>query len=128
MRMGADQEYKLPDFIPVRGHLKLEDKKISKSRGLYISLREFIDSFNPDYLRYYGENYPEDFFHRQESLEIIQSLNIPAIDLKTELFDKHENPKSLFPLGKLNRPHYTEKGFELASNLIFDTIHKLENK
>jgi len=53
MRMGVDQEYKLPDFIPVRGHLKLENQKISKSRGWYISLREFINSFNPDYLRYY---------------------------------------------------------------------------
>ena len=53
MRMGADHEYKLPDFIPVRGHLTLENQKISKSRGWYISLREFIDSFSPDYLRYY---------------------------------------------------------------------------
>ena len=31
----------------------LDSKKISKSRNWYISLREFIERFNPDYLRFY---------------------------------------------------------------------------
>lgn len=53
MRMGIDEEYKLPDFIPTRGHLMLQGNKFSKSRGWYISLREFLDSFPADYLRYY---------------------------------------------------------------------------
>ena len=52
MRMG-EGSFKLPDFIPVRGFLLLEGKKFSKSRGIYISLREFLESFPPDYLRYY---------------------------------------------------------------------------
>ncbi len=53
MRMGIDEEYKLPDFIPTRGHLMLEGGKFSKSRGWYISLRDFLDNFPADYLRYY---------------------------------------------------------------------------
>ena len=53
MRMGIDQEYKLPDYIPTRGHLMLHNQKISKSRNWYISLRDFISVFNPDYLRFY---------------------------------------------------------------------------
>lgn len=53
IRMGINMEYKLPDYIPVRGHLMLHNKKISKSRNWYISLREFISTFNPDYLRFY---------------------------------------------------------------------------
>jgi methionyl-tRNA synthetase len=52
MRMGVD-EYKLPEFIPTRGHLMLKGEKFSKSRGWYISLREFLDVFPADYLRYY---------------------------------------------------------------------------
>jgi methionyl-tRNA synthetase len=52
MRMGVG-EYKVPDFIPTRGHLLFEGKKFSKSRGLYVSLRDFLKQFNPDYLRYY---------------------------------------------------------------------------
>jgi methionyl-tRNA synthetase len=53
VRLGINLEYKLPDFIPTRGHLMLENQKISKSRNWYISLEDFIRSFNPDYLRFY---------------------------------------------------------------------------
>ena len=52
MRMGVG-EFKLPDFIPTRGYFTLEGQKFSKSREWYISLREFLDRFPPDYLRYY---------------------------------------------------------------------------
>lgn len=53
IRMGIEEEYKLPDFMPCRGHLMLQNQKISKSRNWYISLSDFIDSFNADYLRFY---------------------------------------------------------------------------
>ena len=53
MRLGIDSEYKLPDFIPTRGHLMLQNQKISKSRNWYIGLKDFTTAFNPDYLRFY---------------------------------------------------------------------------
>jgi methionyl-tRNA synthetase len=53
MRMGIGEEYKLPDYIPTRGHLMLQNQKISKSRNWYIGLRQFTSTFNPDYLRFY---------------------------------------------------------------------------
>ncbi len=53
MRLGIDEEYKLPDYIPTRGHLTLQSKKISKSRNWYIGLREFLQYYQADYLRYY---------------------------------------------------------------------------
>ncbi len=53
MRLGIDEEYKLPDYIPTRGHLTLQSKKISKSRNWYIGLREFLQYYPADYLRYY---------------------------------------------------------------------------
>ena len=53
IRLGIDQEYKLPDLIPTRGHLMLQNNKISKSRNWYIGLREFVDQFDADYLRFY---------------------------------------------------------------------------
>ena len=52
MRMG-EGSFKLPDVLPVRGHLLLQGHKFSKSRGVYIGLREFLESFPADYLRYY---------------------------------------------------------------------------
>ena len=53
MRLGINKEFKLPDYIPTRGHLTLESKKISKSRSWYIGLREFLQIFPADYLRFY---------------------------------------------------------------------------
>lgn len=53
MRLGINSEYKLPDYIPTRGHLMLQNQKISKSRNWYIGLKDFTSAFNPDYLRFY---------------------------------------------------------------------------
>ena len=53
MRIGINEEYKLPDYIPTRGHLTLQSKKISKSRNWYIGLKEFLKLYPADYLRFY---------------------------------------------------------------------------
>ena len=45
--------FTLPDEIRVRGFATLEGKKMSKSRGLYISLEEFINMWPAEYLRFY---------------------------------------------------------------------------
>ena len=52
MRMG-EGEYRLPDFIPTRGHLLLLGKKVSRSKRWMITVREFLEHFPPDYLRFY---------------------------------------------------------------------------
>lgn len=49
----AEGSFKLPDFIPTRGHLLLEGEKFSKSRKRYVSLRDFLQQYPADYLRYY---------------------------------------------------------------------------
>ncbi len=53
IRIGIGEEYKLPDYIPTRGFLTLESKKISKSRNWYIGLKEFLGYYPTDYLRFY---------------------------------------------------------------------------
>ena len=53
IRIGINEEFKLPNLIPTRGHLMLENNKISKSRNWYIGLREFVNQFQADYLRFY---------------------------------------------------------------------------
>jgi methionyl-tRNA synthetase len=52
IRMG-EGEYKLPDYIPTRGHLLLLGKKVSRSKHWMITVREFVGHFPPDYLRFY---------------------------------------------------------------------------
>ena len=84
IRMGINGEYKLPDYIPVRGHLMLHNKKISKSRNWYIGLKEFISLFKPDFLRFYialistssqdDINFDWDIFYSTINNELIDNI------------------------------------------------------
>jgi methionyl-tRNA synthetase len=49
----AQGDYSLPDFIPTRGYLLIQGKKISKSRNWFISVKDFVSWFPGDYLRFY---------------------------------------------------------------------------
>lgn len=53
MLMGVGDGFSLPDAIPVRGYLNLEQRKFSKSKGWFVSLEDYLKEFEPDYLRYY---------------------------------------------------------------------------
>jgi methionyl-tRNA synthetase len=52
MRMG-EGDFKLPDYIPTRGYFTLEGRKFSKSREWFIGVREFLNKYPSDYLRFY---------------------------------------------------------------------------
>jgi len=49
--MGAD--FSLPYDIPVHGFLTVNGEKMSKSRGTFFTAREFLQKYNPEYLRFY---------------------------------------------------------------------------
>jgi methionyl-tRNA synthetase len=84
IRLGINSEYKLPDYIPTRGHLMLQNQKISKSRNWYIGLKDFISAFNPDYLRFYiasvvtysqdDLNFDFDAFYERINNELIANI------------------------------------------------------
>jgi len=84
MRLGINSEYKLPDYIPTRGHLMLQNQKISKSRNWYIGLKDFTSAFNPDYLRFYiasvvtysqdDLNFDFDAFYQRINNELIANV------------------------------------------------------
>ncbi|MDQ4101977.1 MAG: methionine--tRNA ligase, partial [Thermoproteota archaeon] len=84
IRLGINSEYKLPDYIPTRGHLMLQNQKISKSRSWYIGLKDFTSAFNPDFLRFYiasvvtysqdDLNFDFDAFHERINNELIANI------------------------------------------------------
>lgn len=45
--------FRLPTTIYVHGHLTVNGKKMSKSRGTLITARHYLQCLNPEYLRYY---------------------------------------------------------------------------
>ncbi len=46
-------DFKWPDAIYAHGFLTINGKKMSKSRGTFITARQYLESLDPDYLRYY---------------------------------------------------------------------------
>jgi methionyl-tRNA synthetase len=84
IRLGINSEYKLPDYIPTRGHLMLQNQKISKSRNWYIGLKDFTSAFNPDFLRFYVAsvvtysqddlNFDFDAFYERINNELIANI------------------------------------------------------
>ncbi|MCQ5376739.1 MAG: methionine--tRNA ligase [Candidatus Methanomethylicia archaeon] len=52
MLMGTE-EFALPESIVAGEYLTLEGKKMSKSRGWYISIDGYLKNFEPDPMRYY---------------------------------------------------------------------------
>ena len=107
MRIGIGKEYKLPDYIPTRGHLTLQSKKISKSRNWYIGLKEFLNYYPADYLRFYlisinpysqdDINFDWDSFETKINSELIGNLGNfvnRALGFTTKSFDgKIPNPE-----------------------------------
>ncbi len=51
MLKGAD--FRLPSAIFTHGFLTVNGQKMSKSRGTFITAREYLNHLNPEYLRYY---------------------------------------------------------------------------
>ena len=51
MLMGAG--FKTPDAIHCHGFITINGKKMSKSRGTFITARRYLDHLLPEYLRYY---------------------------------------------------------------------------
>ncbi|MFX1519213.1 MAG: methionine--tRNA ligase [Promethearchaeota archaeon] len=49
--------HRVPTKIPTYGYGNLEGRKMSKGRGWYVGLTEFLDNFDPDTLRYYWVGY-----------------------------------------------------------------------
>ena len=45
--------FKTPDAVYAHGFLTVNGQKMSKSRGTFISAREYLNHLDPDYLRYY---------------------------------------------------------------------------
>jgi methionyl-tRNA synthetase len=46
-------DYRIPNAVHVHGFLTVDSRKMSKSRGTFITARQFADFLSPWYLRYY---------------------------------------------------------------------------
>lgn len=120
MLMGVDENFNLPDAIPVRGYLNLEEKKFSKSRGWYITLEDYLKIFHPDFLRYYetaitphaptDASFSLEEFKERVNNELVANLANLAFRVLI-LIDKKLN-------GKIERMELDEDGKALIGEIV----------
>jgi hypothetical protein len=76
----------------------------------------------PEYSRYSSEiKNNSSYRKRQEILNILDSLQIPVIDLHKEVFENLDDPLSLFPFG-ING-HFNERGYMTITRAIINEIN-----
>lgn len=69
-------------------------------------------------IKYNDENY-------LKIINLVKDLNIPIIDLYSEFFKNHHDPKSLYP--NKNNGHFTESGYRMVSEIIYKKITEINN-
>lgn len=77
---------------------------------------KFYFVYLPEYARYAQHNFNNKYY--QEVKKIINKLEIPFIDIHTELFLKETNPLKLFPFEFYG--HFTPETYEKVSEIIFE--------
>lgn len=125
--MGTGQ-FTLPDEIPANEYLNLEGQQISTSRNWAIWLHEYLDNFEPDFLRYYlcnimPETRDSEFkwkeFQERVNQELINNFG-NFVNRTLKFIDKYNEGKIPKP-GKLS-----EEDKQMLSE-VNSTIDKLDN-
>ena len=84
---------------------------------VFRKIKIFANQKNSDLYFIFLPSYPGNS-KGEKILKIISSLNIPIIDIKKEVFDKHQDPLSLFPLRVAG--HYNEEAYDLISKKVIE--------
>ena len=105
---------------PFKNVLRLSNKftKQNNSKLYFVYLPEHF--FN------LVTNKPHTYMNYKAVIQIVESLNIPVIDIQKDLFEKHKDPLSLYPF-RILASHFNEKGYQLVTETIFNKINELES-
>ena len=61
---------------------------------------------------------------RSEMLRLVESLQIPVIDIHHEVFEKHPEPLALFPFKRGG--HYNAEGYRLVAKAIVERVEEIQ--
>ncbi len=83
-------DYRLPSAIHVHGFLTVDRRKMSKSRGTFITARQFADALSPWYLRYYyGAKLNDQAFDLDlNTEEFVERVNAELVNNITNLISR----------------------------------------
>jgi lysophospholipase L1-like esterase len=87
---------------------------------------KFYFIYLPEYHRYIiNLNINNNYKNYKKIIGIVESLNIPLIDIHKELFQSHNDPKSFFPFRSYG--HYNKLGYKMVAEIISNKIKGFEH-
>jgi methionyl-tRNA synthetase len=103
------KNYKMPDSVVSGGYLTLENKKMSTSKNWVVWVKDFVEKFSPDYLRYF--------------LMVNAPLNRDT-DFSWDDFQKRINTELIDIIGNFSHRTlvFTERKFGKIPNVQKDTL------
>jgi hypothetical protein len=104
-----------PLFISI---LKTAKEQVSLSGG------NFYFVYLPEFSRYSNLVDNELYRKKKKVMDLVKTLDIPVIDIHKEVFEKHNDPLSLFPFRK--NGHYNAYGYNKVADAIVSSIKNYE--
>ncbi|MFW0097243.1 MAG: methionine--tRNA ligase [Coxiella endosymbiont of Haemaphysalis qinghaiensis] len=118
--MLAGAGFRLPTGIHVHGFLTINGRKMSKSRGTFITARQYLERLNPEYLRYYfaaklGSQLEDIDFNFEDFTQRVNA----------DLIGKYINLASRCA-GFITKNHDGRLSYELPEPLLYESFIKAE--
>ena len=112
-----------PEFHPLPQKEFVQILKLTKELSVFNNSKLFF-VYLPEYQRYRFSKYSNRNYNK--IIEILENLEIDYIDIHKKVFQKQDNPLSLFSFG-LPGNHYNEKGYHLTAETILEYINNDQN-
>lgn len=103
--LALEDSYKLPDYMVASQYLNINDEKISKSKGNGITIRQMLDNYDSDVIRYYLiANNPERKDSNFSMQDFVATTNADVVNKYGNLINRTLKYKGLeeIPSGKMN--------------------------
>ena len=127
--LALEEDYKLPDYMVATQYLNINSEKISKSKGNGITIRQMLDNYNSDMIRYYLiGNGPERKDSNFSIEEFVAISNAEVVNKYGNLINRTLKYKGLkqIPDGSINK--YMKELIEKAYKDVGNAIENLEFK
>ena len=125
--LALDDNYKLPDYMIATQYLNINSEKISKSKGNGITIRDMLDNYNSDMIRYYLiGNGPERKDSNFSMEEFVATCNAEIVNKYGNLINRTLKFKGLeeIPAGNMNEE--IKNKIEKTYKYVSEAIEKLE--
>lgn len=114
-------------FLVIENNTKLNIETPLNEFELILSrAKEILDTWDGKLIFLFIPDYQEfiepfkSHYNKEPVFEIVKKLNILTIDGKKDIFDKHNDPISLFPFGL--PLHFNKNGYDLIANEIINKL------